>query len=181
MTSAPVARVRDHVRGLSILWAFLTAAIVPLTLPAQQRLLLPEGTVVTVRTQAALSSQTAQEGQTLRTTVTDSVSVDGFTVIPEGSTIDGSITLVRRANRQQSGVIGVEFTRLQLPNGAATAIDAKLTSTDPGERRQIDAQPNAGIDAHLLGRSCACLSQPRCCSQSPPRPRAGNERHDLSL
>ena len=125
--------------------AFALTLLPVAALSPQQRLLLPEGTVITVQTQAPLSSQTARQGDVFRTAVMDSVRVEGFTVIPEGSIIDGRITLVRRADRRQSGVLGVEFTRLELPNGSATAIDGKLTSTDPGERRQIDAQPGAQV------------------------------------
>ncbi|MFN2431702.1 MAG: peptidoglycan-binding protein [Gemmatimonadota bacterium] len=112
---------------------------------AQQRLLLPEGTVVTVTTRTALSSASAREGATFETTVSDSVRVEGFTVIPAGSAIEGIVTTVRPATERQSGVIGVEFTRITLPNGSSTTIDGKLTSTDPGERRQIDAQPGAQV------------------------------------
>nr|MBA3584837.1 peptidoglycan-binding protein [Gemmatimonadota bacterium] len=112
---------------------------------AQQRLLLPEGTVLTVRTDTALSSTVAREGDAFRTTVTDSVRVEGFTVIPRGSKIDGVVTLARPATDQQSGVIGVEFTRLALPTGASVAIAGRLTSSDPAERRQIEADPNARV------------------------------------
>ncbi|MBA2565765.1 MAG: peptidoglycan-binding protein [Gemmatimonadetes bacterium] len=111
----------------------------------QQRLLLPEGTVITVKTAAPLSSASVREGEAFRTTVADSVRVEGFTVIPEGSTIDGVVTLVRRADERQSGVIGVEFNRLRLPKGSEVVIDGKLTSLDPSERRQIDAQTDAQV------------------------------------
>jgi hypothetical protein len=114
-------------------------------LEAQQRLLLPEGTVLTVRMNDALSSASTSEGATFTTTVMDSVRVEGYTVIPKGSTIEGRVTLLRRATSRQSGIIGVEFNRLVLPRGAAIAIDGKLTSTDPAERRQIEAQGNAQV------------------------------------
>jgi peptidoglycan hydrolase-like protein with peptidoglycan-binding domain len=129
----------------ALLAALLGGAIPVLGLAAQQRVLLPEGTVINVMTRSVLSSTTAREGDTFRTAVSDSVRVEGFTVIPEGSIIDGVITLARRASERQSGVIGVAFTSLQLPNGGSVAIDGKLTSTDPSERRQIDAQPNAQV------------------------------------
>lgn len=117
-------------------------------LAAQTRIVIPEGTVLTVRTDAALNSSTAQVGQTFQTTVADTVRVDGFAAIPEGSKIQGAITYVRKADRQNSGVIGVDFERLTLPNGTSFAIDGKLTSTDPAERRQIDAQ---GGEVVLVG------------------------------
>lgn len=112
---------------------------------SQQRVLLPEGTVISVSTESVLSSARAREGDTFRTTVIDSVRVEGFTAIPEGSTIDGTVNVVRQASDRASGVLGVEFTGLQLPTGSRVPIEGKLTSTDPSERRQIDAQAGAQV------------------------------------
>lgn len=119
---------------------------------AQQRLLLPEGTVLTVRTETALNSQTAQVGQKFSTVMTDSVRVDGYTVIPENSKIEGTVSVARQATSQESGLIGVEFDRIVFPNGRAVAIDGRLTSTDPAERRQIEAQGDARV-VFVGGRS----------------------------
>ena len=55
------------------------------------------------------------------------------------------MTFVRRANRNDSGVLGVTFDQLQLAGGGTLDIDGKLTSTDPAERRQIDAQGDAQV------------------------------------
>ena len=115
------------------------------TLGAQERLLLPEGTVLTVSTEERLDSGTMRQGQDFTTTVQDSVRVEGYTVIPAGSHITGEVTLVRRADDRDSGVLGVEFTTLRLPDGRAIAIDGKLTSTDPAERRQIEARGDARV------------------------------------
>ena len=114
-------------------------------LAAQQRILLPEGTVLTVRTDQRLSSATMTRGTRFTTTVEDSVRVEGYTVIPAGSRISGVVTFVRRANRQDSGVLGVTFDQLQLAGGGTVDVDGKLTSTDPAERRQIDAQGDAQV------------------------------------
>lgn len=140
MATRPRAR---HV--LSIVAPLVALVCISTEVKAQQRVLLPEGTVITVTTQSALRSADAREGDTFRTAVVDSVRVEGFTAIPEGSIIDGVITLVRRASDRASGVVGVEFTGLQLPSGSRVAIEGKLTSTDPSERRQIDAQPGAQV------------------------------------
>ncbi|CAN5849143.1 hypothetical protein BH20GEM1_BH20GEM1_17970 [soil metagenome] len=125
------------------------AAIAPLALPApasaQQRFLLPEGTVLAVTTDQRLSSATMTQGTRFTTTVEDSVRVDGYTVIPAGSRIGGIVSVVRRADRDESGVLGVEFDELRLTDGRTITIDGKLTSTDPAERRQIEAQGDARV------------------------------------
>jgi hypothetical protein len=112
---------------------------------AQQRVILPEGTVFTVRTQTPLSSASARQGTTFQTTVTDSVLVEGFTVIPAGSRVTGIVTAVRPADDRQSGILGVSFEELQLRGGATIAIDGRLTSTDPAERRQIDSRADTQV------------------------------------
>jgi peptidoglycan hydrolase-like protein with peptidoglycan-binding domain len=113
---------------------------------------VPEGTVLTVRTDTPLNSQSARVGQAFRTTVSEALDVDGYTVIPRGSSINGQITLARIATSRQSGMIGVEFTQLVLPDGRTTTMYGKLTSTDPEERRQIDAQGDARV-VFIGGRS----------------------------
>ena len=110
-----------------------------------QRVVLPAGSVIIVRTTGALQSASAQTGQTFETTVEESVSVDDYTVIPSGSTIRGVVTLARPATRQQSGVIEVVFDRITLADGSSSAITGKLTSTDSTERRQIETNPSARV------------------------------------
>jgi hypothetical protein len=109
------------------------------------RVALPEGSVIIVRTTTPLESSTARAGQTFETTVADNVGADDYTVIPTGSRIRGVVTFARPADRQQSGVIEVDFDRLTLPDGSVRALSGKLTSTDAAERRQIDSNPDARV------------------------------------
>jgi peptidoglycan hydrolase-like protein with peptidoglycan-binding domain len=110
-----------------------------------QRVSLPSGSVILVRTTAPLQSANAQNGQTFETTVEESIGVDEYTVIPAGSKIRGVITTVRPATRQQSGVIEVAFDRLVLSDGSSIPIRGRLTSTDSAERRQIKQNPNGRV------------------------------------
>lgn len=110
-----------------------------------QRVVLPEGSVIIVRTTTPLESSTARVGQVFETIVADSVSADEYTVIPAGSRIRGAVTFAQPADRQRSGVIEVSFDRLTLPGGVVQNISGKLTSTDAAERRQIEQDPNARV------------------------------------
>jgi len=114
-------------------------------LEAQGRIVLPEGSVIIVRTTAPLESNTARTGQTFETVVADTVRADNYTVIPAGSRIRGVVTFAQAADRQRSGVIEVNFDRLMLPGGATLPLSGKLTSTDAAERRQIESDPNARV------------------------------------
>ena len=127
--------------ALGVALAFVSASAAS----AQSRVVLPAGSVIIVRTTAALQSATAKSGQTFETNVEGSVGVDEFTVIPAGSKIRGVVSLATPATRQQSGVIEVVFDRLVLPNGSSFPIEGKLTSTDSAERRQIESDPNARV------------------------------------
>ena len=122
-----------------------TALLAPRAVWGQQRVLLPEGTVLTVTTDQRLTSASMTQGAAFTTTVEDSVNVEGHTVIPAGSRIAGVVTFVRPATRNDSGVLGVEFDELRLARGGTVAIEGKLTSTDPAERRQIDARGDSQV------------------------------------
>jgi peptidoglycan hydrolase-like protein with peptidoglycan-binding domain len=112
---------------------------------AQMQRTLPEGTVILVRVQQPLGSQTLKTGDTFDTDVIDTVGADGYTLIPRGSRIRGVVTFAQAATRNQSGVIQLTFDQVMLTDGSAYPISARLTSTDAAERRQIDADPNARV------------------------------------
>jgi peptidoglycan hydrolase-like protein with peptidoglycan-binding domain len=126
-------------------WTLMFMLVAVTQISAQARVVLPEGTVIVVRTSSPLESATAKTGQTFETVVVDTVRVENFTVIPAGSRIRGVVTFAQPADRQRSGVIQVNFDRLTLPDGQTFALNGKLTSTDAAERRQIESDPNARV------------------------------------
>jgi peptidoglycan hydrolase-like protein with peptidoglycan-binding domain len=126
-------------------WGLFLALLLVSGLSAQTRLVLPEGSVIIVRTSSPLESATAKVGQTFETVVADTVRVDNYTVIPAGSRIRGVVTFAQAADRQRSGVIEVNFDRLILPDGKGYTLSGKLTSVDAAERRQIESDPNARV------------------------------------
>jgi peptidoglycan hydrolase-like protein with peptidoglycan-binding domain len=88
-----------------------------------------------------LDSGSSREGDTFRALVVRSLQLDGEIAVPENSRVDGRVTLVKPAERgSQSGVIGVEFFRLNLPDRRSLNIEAVLTSLKAEERKQIDQE-----------------------------------------
>ena len=136
-----MTRTISRAAGAGVLGLALMAA----SAEAQARVVLPEGTVIMVRTNEPLTSSTCTVGEAFETTVVDTVRVDNYTVIPSGSRIRGVVAFAQVANRQRSGVLEVKFDRLTLPDGRVYTLDGKLTSTDPAERRQIESDPNARV------------------------------------
>ena len=126
-------------------WSLAFSLIAASSVAAQVRLVLPENSVIIVRTTSDLQSNSVIVGQTFETVVVDSLGLDDYTAIPQNSRIRGNVIYVQPATRSQSGVIQVNFDRLTLPDGTVYPIVAHLTSTDSAERRQIDADPNARV------------------------------------
>ncbi|HEV3484740.1 MAG TPA: peptidoglycan-binding domain-containing protein, partial [Vicinamibacterales bacterium] len=137
-----LSRARSAASGAWMVVLVLGAAT---GLSAQGRVVLPEGTVIVVRTSSPLESSTAKAGQTFETVVADTVRVENYAVIPAGSRIRGVVAFAQAADRQRSGVIEVNFDRLTLPDGRSHSLSGKLTSTDAAERRQIESDPNARV------------------------------------
>jgi peptidoglycan hydrolase-like protein with peptidoglycan-binding domain len=102
--------------------------------------LLSTGTIVPLRMNTTLSSETSQVGQTWSATVFQDVLVNGQLVIPRGSTVEGHVVRVDDADRfGESGKLSIDFDRIVFPNGSRLEnINAMLTSLDPSLRAQID-------------------------------------------
>ncbi|HJZ68099.1 MAG TPA: peptidoglycan-binding protein [Blastocatellia bacterium] len=107
--------------------------------PADQSSLVPTDTVISVQMNGTLSSRTARVGDKFTATVMVPVYVNGRTVIPAGSIVEGRVTQAtpaKRANR--SGMIGIDFDDLVFPDGSRVGLVGSLTSDDPATRRRID-------------------------------------------
>jgi peptidoglycan hydrolase-like protein with peptidoglycan-binding domain len=108
---------------------------------------VPEGTVISMRMDSNLSSKTSRVGDKFTATVTIPVYVDGKTVIPAGSVVEGRVTEVTPAKRMsRSGTIAVAFDELVFPNGSRVRINGSLTSADPNERQRIDEESRVSGD-----------------------------------
>jgi Putative peptidoglycan binding domain len=100
---------------------------------------LPPDTIISVHMNGTLSSRTARVGDKFTATVIVPVYVDGRTVIPAGSIVEGRVTQVTPAKRpNRPGTIGIDFDDLVFPNGTSVGLVGSLTSDDPETRRQID-------------------------------------------
>jgi Putative peptidoglycan binding domain len=124
-----ISRIRRGV-GMACVALLFTAVVT-----ASDRVTVPGGTVIELQTTSSLDSGTAQQGDTFSTTVVRPIYVGSNLAIPRASTVDGRVTTVRPAVRgSQSGVIGVQFFRLSLPDGTSYDLSGGLTTLRPGER-----------------------------------------------
>ena len=90
-------------------------------------LVLPESTEMTVRLEQPLSSRTARVEDRFEATVARPVYVDGRIVIPDGSRVQGTVTVAERAQRPaRGGKLNLSFDRLLLDDGTTVDLSARL-------------------------------------------------------
>lgn len=94
---------------------------------SRSSLVLPEGTEMTVRLEQPLSSRTARVEDRFDATVARPVYVGGRIVIPDGSRVQGTVTVAQRAQRAaRGGKLSLSFDRLLLDDGTTVDLDTRL-------------------------------------------------------
>ena len=122
---------------------------------------VPADTVIRVRMNSQLKSDTARVGDRFSANVTEVVYAgNGVEVIPTGSKVWGSVTSLRRAGRRTPGSISVSFNQVELPNGARYAINGSLSSlqaddTNADNEGTVRGRSNRRRDAIFIGGGAA--------------------------
>ncbi|MGA9585361.1 MAG: BON domain-containing protein [Terracidiphilus sp.] len=73
--------------------------------PPPQPVVVPAGTVLTVRLVQSLSSKTSQAGGTFSATMANPITIDGKTVIPQGSKAFGIVRDAKKAGKFKGGAV----------------------------------------------------------------------------
>ncbi|HET9839913.1 MAG TPA: hypothetical protein VFR84_16925 [Candidatus Angelobacter sp.] len=73
--------------------------------PVRQPIVIPEGTVITVRLGETLSSKDSQAGQGFSATVAEPVAVEGKTVIENGAAARGSVVAAKSMGHFKGGAL----------------------------------------------------------------------------
>jgi hypothetical protein len=122
--------------------------------PKPKPIVLPAGTVLTVRINEALGSKTSKEGQNFSGAVSSPVTSGGKTVIPEGADATGVVTQAKAAGRFKGGaVLGVSLNSITI-NGHSHAIQTEAVaqqSTGKGKRTAAMVGGGAGAGALIGG------------------------------
>jgi Copper amine oxidase N-terminal domain len=88
---------------------------------------LPAGTVLKVRLDNRLNSAQARPGERFTATVRPE---EDHSVLPEGTRVEGVVRTAQPASKDKPGVLDVDFTTLEFPNGRNYAINGSLSSLD---------------------------------------------------
>lgn len=87
----------------------------------------PAGLTIPVTLQTAISTQVAKQGDFVQASINQNVPLSGLSYIPSGSVITGQITEAQAGRMMdRSGSLGVEFDKLQLPDGESVSIQAHV-------------------------------------------------------
>ena len=142
-----------------------TVAPVPapsaLPAPAQAELPVPAGTALMVRLDTTLATFSNRVGDPFQGKISQPVVVNGATVIPAGSTVEGRVTKVSEPRRISGRpTIGILPEAVILPGGERYFLDATLTDTnirgtDVNEEGQFKGQSHDRRDMLEAGGGTA--------------------------
>jgi hypothetical protein len=123
--------------------------------PAAPKLLVvPAGTVLTVRLGQAVGSKISSVGETFTATVASPVTVDGRAAIPAGAAASGNVVDAKPLGRFKGGAsLQLRLTSITV-NGADQAISTSSvvrTQTGKGKRTAVLAGGGAGLGALIGG------------------------------
>jgi hypothetical protein len=108
---------------------------------AQTSLALPAGTALKVKLENTLATFSNKSGDQFSGRVTEAVVVDGKTVVPIGSTVQGRVTKVNEPRRLAGKpTIGVLPEALILPNGERYTLNATLVDTNRGRGTDVNEE-----------------------------------------
>jgi len=100
---------------------------------------VPAGTQVTVRLEEPLSTRTNETGDVFRASTVEPLTVDGRTVVPEGTEFRGELTELENPGRVEGRArMTLAFRTAKGPEGVFHDIPAQLIT--------IEAQPETGDD-----------------------------------
>lgn len=119
--------------------------------PKPQPIVVPSGTVLTVRVGQALSSKTSQSGQTFLATLAQPVSVGGKTAIPSGSTVSGTVVTAKAKGKiKGEGELTLALTSVTVRGQAFPIQTAVLDNTVKGKGKRTAATTGGGAAGGAL-------------------------------
>ena len=159
-------RISGGVLSLGMVIALVAAAAASLTMvmavavPAfgQRLVTVPVGTVVALRIDTYLSSDSSSVGDRFTATVFRSVVVEGRVIVPENTKVEGHVTGATPTERGgRAGTLAVAFDRVVFSAGSSVQIDGTLTTLNEEGRRRIEQNARYQEDAGRTRRAVVFL------------------------
>ena len=129
----------------------MASAPPPVEKPKPQPIVVPAGTVLTVRTQQALSSKTSQAGQTFLATLAQPVSVGGRRALPTGATIKGTIVSAKSKGKiKGEAELSLTLANISLGDHTYEIQTNPVSSTLKGKGKRTAATTGGGAAGGAL-------------------------------
>jgi hypothetical protein len=127
------------------------AAPPPVEKPKPQPIVVPAGTVLTVRTGQALSSKSSQTGQTFLATLAQPVSVKGRSALTAGSTVSGTVVTAKAKGKiKGEGQLDLSLTSISVSGHTYQIQTNVLSSTAKGKGKRTAATTGGGAAGGAL-------------------------------
>lgn len=123
----------------------------PVEKPKPQPLVVPAGTVLTVRTGQALSSKSSQAGQAFLATLAQPVSVNGRSALTAGSTVGGTVVTAKAKGKVKGeGQLDLSLTSISVGGHTYHIQTGVLSSTVKGKGKRTAATTGGGAAGGAL-------------------------------
>src|SRR6516225_4692511 len=123
----------------------------PMPKPKPQPIVVPAGTVLTVRTSQALGSKTSQTGQNFLATLAQPVSVGGRPALPAGSTVSGTVVTAKAKGKiKGEGQLDLALTSISVGGHTYQIQTGVLSSTVKGKGKRTAATTGGGAAGGAL-------------------------------
>lgn len=145
-------RIASAVLSLAIVMALVVPAL------GQRLVTVPVGTVIALRMDTYLSSDSSRVGDRFTATVFRSVVVDGRVAVPENTKLEGHVTGATPTERgSRAGTLAVAFDRMVFSAGSPVQIDGTLTTLNEEGQRRIEQDVRYQGDAGRTRRAVVFL------------------------
>jgi hypothetical protein len=122
--------------------------------PALQAIVVPTGTVLTIRLDQAVGSKISESGQPFTGTTTSDITIDGKTAIPSGARASGVVSDAKALGRFKGGaVLAIKLTSIEV-GGRAHSIETSSivqSAKGKGKRTAVLAGGGAAVGALIGG------------------------------
>ncbi len=127
------------------------ASAVPVAKPKPKPIVVPAGTVLTVRISQALGSKTSQPGQTFAASLTQPVSVGGKTALPAGADINGTVVTAKAKGKVKGeGELTLALRTISVRGQTYPIQTAAWSTTMKGKGKRTAATTGGGAAGGAL-------------------------------
>jgi len=129
----------------------MAAAAAPVKKPAPKPVVVPSGTVLTVRTSQELSSKNSQAGQTFLATLAQPIAVSGKTALPVGTTLSGTVVNAKAKGKiKGQAELSLALTSISVGGHTYPIQTSVFSSTAKGKGKRTAATTGGGAAGGAL-------------------------------